>query len=447
MKLNLTEKGIDLILQCLQVQNYGTDEDFYKRYTYILQESDLIAENLYVEIPQPSGSIIVYNFELPEDAAKGDIFVYDEGTGKFYYNGIEYEETENPSGDYSDITDGLSVTTYGKIGIKFTKILYGNGADATQSATKLSNKQYEVEITKLTREEGSPYVTLEAEFNNSTVESGFRATETGILVADPDNSNNRDKDILFAYGYCEEKDAIYIPANDDFVLETTEEFVVYIGTTENVSAELSKSLTYASRTEFDEHVSNFSNPHSVNAEQVGLGNVPNVATNDQTPTYSVATTLSTLISGEKLSVAFGKIKLAITTLINHIANKSNPHGVTATQVNAASKDHTHSASDINSGTLGVARGGTGKNSFSQGQVLYASGTQTIAGTSNYKGALYKSSSSANPYFGTLPVDCGGTGQSSLGGNGYYASYRGIELTTNIPDSIPNGQLVGIYSTN
>ena len=40
----------------------------------------------------------------------------------------------------------------------------------------------------------------------------------------------------------------------------------------------------------------------------------------------------TLSSGEKISIAFAKIKLAITTLINHLANKSNPHGVTKSQV-------------------------------------------------------------------------------------------------------------------
>lgn len=445
MKLDLTEKGIDLMLQCLQVQNHGTDEDFYKRYTYTFSgtETGMLCIGI---VQESSGETVNRYIPTPSSVKSGDTLVYDEGTGGFYYNDAIYPEF---SGDvpetYTDITSSIVETTYGKIGIKFTKIVYGNGTDATQAATGLSNKQYEVEITKLTREDGSQYVTLEAEFNNSTVASGFRATETGILVADPDNPSNRNKDILFAYGYCEEKDAIYIPANDDFVLETSEEFVVYIGTTENVSAELSKSLTYASRAEFDEHIQNFSNPHSVNAEQVGLGNVPNVSTNNQTPTYSVAATLSTLISGEKLSTAFGKLKLAVTTLINHIANKSNPHGVTSEQVNAAAKDHKHSASDINSGTLGVARGGTGKSSFSQGQVLYASGTQTIAGTSNNKGALYKSSSSANPYFGTLPVDCGGTGKTSLGGYTDSSCYRGIGLGSSVPDSIPSGELYGVYN--
>lgn len=94
------------------------------------------------------------------------------------------------------------------------------------------------------------------------------------------------------------------------------------------------------------HIGNKSNPHGVTKTQVGLGNVPNVATNDQAPTYSDVTTLSTLASGEKLSVAFPKIKLAITGLINHTGNKSNPHGVTKSQVglgnvpNVATNDQT-----------------------------------------------------------------------------------------------------------
>ncbi len=69
-------------------------------------------------------------------------------------------------------------------------------------------------------------------------------------------------------------------------------------------------------------------------DDVGLGNVPNVSTNNQTPTYTVATTLAKLTSGEKLSAAMGKIAKAITDLISHIGNKNNPHGVTAAQIKA-----------------------------------------------------------------------------------------------------------------
>lgn len=53
---------------------------------------------------------------------------------------------------------------------------------------------------------------------------------------------------------------------------------------------------------------------------ISLGNVPNVATNDQTPTYTEASTLETLTSGEKLSLSLGKVKKAISDLITHLAD-------------------------------------------------------------------------------------------------------------------------------
>lgn len=40
---------------------------------------------------------------------------------------------------------------------------------------------------------------------------------------------------------------------------------------------------------------------------VGLGNVPNVTTNNQTPTFTQASTRANIASGEKLTVLFGKI--------------------------------------------------------------------------------------------------------------------------------------------
>ena len=70
------------------------------------------------------------------------------------------------------------------------------------------------------------------------------------------------------------------------------------------------------------HVANKSNPHGVTKNQIGLGNVPNVATNDQTPTYTEALSLSSLVSGEKTSVAFGKIAKAVSTLISHTTSKA-----------------------------------------------------------------------------------------------------------------------------
>lgn len=79
---------------------------------------------------------------------------------------------------------------------------------------------------------------------------------------------------------------------------------------------------------------------NISKSEVGLGNVPNVTTNNQTPTYTEASALSKLVSGETLATAFGKISKAITDLIAHLANKSNPHGVTKSQVGLGNVDNT-----------------------------------------------------------------------------------------------------------
>ena len=70
----------------------------------------------------------------------------------------------------------------------------------------------------------------------------------------------------------------------------------------------------AATSDLTTHVSDTANPHGVTKEQVGLGNVPNVATNDQTPTYTAATSRSSINSGEKLSVTLGKIKKWLSDL-------------------------------------------------------------------------------------------------------------------------------------
>lgn len=68
------------------------------------------------------------------------------------------------------------------------------------------------------------------------------------------------------------------------------------------------------------HLARVDNPHSVTKEQVGLGNVPNVSTNNQTPTFSFTDTLQNLVSGETLSDLLGKIGRAVNEFINHKKN-------------------------------------------------------------------------------------------------------------------------------
>lgn len=100
---------------------------------------------------------------------------------------------------------------------------------------------------------------------------------------------------------------------------------------------------------------------TLDKDDIGLGNVPNVATNDQTPTFTEATSLTNIASGEKVSTLFGKIKKAITDLIAHIANKSNPHGVTKSQIGLGNVENKSSAtirSELTKGNVTDALGYT-----------------------------------------------------------------------------------------
>lgn len=94
---------------------------------------------------------------------------------------------------------------------------------------------------------------------------------------------------------------------------------------------------------------------------------------------------------------------------SHATNKNNPHGVTASQVGAAPSSHNHAADNITSGTLGVARGGTGKATHTSNAVLTGNGTSAVNNVATASGALYATAANGAAKFGTLPVAQGGTG--------------------------------------
>lgn len=61
------------------------------------------------------------------------------------------------------------------------------------------------------------------------------------------------------------------------------------------------------------------------------------------------------------------------------------------------------------GVLAVSHGGTGKSSLTANSVPYASSSSALAFPTAAAGALYKTSTTAAPQFGALPVAQGGTG--------------------------------------
>lgn len=73
--------------------------------------------------------------------------------------------------------------------------------------------------------------------------------------------------------------------------------------------------------------------------------------------------------------------------------------------------------DLVSGTSGILRinkGGTGKSSWTQGQIVYSPNGSSLGQISNKAGALYCDGTNS-PRFGTLPIIRGGTGATSKSG--------------------------------
>lgn len=257
--------------------------------------------------------------------------------------------------------------------LNFTKIQFSDGHDwhtldlnmlreEIYNATELHHEplaevSFEGEDGSVQGETG--LALLKSTFSNASMESGWHVTEIGVWAQDGDDDTS---EVLYAVSALDLSKAPWIPPADEIVSTFDFNVYVYVGDETDVTAVLTVNAEKASQADLDAHKDRRDNPHEVTKDQVGLGNVPNVTTNDQTPTYEEPEgDVVAITSGEKLSIALGKIKKLFSAVFQHFANKNNPHEVTAAQINAASVQHYHNAkTDITSGILPVLRGGTGE---------------------------------------------------------------------------------------
>ncbi|MBQ8765394.1 MAG: tail fiber protein [Clostridia bacterium] len=195
-----------------------------------------------------------------------------------------------------------------------------------------------------------------------------------------------------------------------------------------------------------------SNPHKITATTVGLGNVPNVTTNDQTPTYTEATTLTNIASGEKLTVTLGKIKKLITDYLSHLVD--NVKHITAaerTSWNAkAPSNHTSPATSYGVGT----ESNYGHLKITNSKTSTA--TDTAASAKALKEVNDKLTIQGYELLKTININANGTGDGSIiapveitGIN--WEEYRYIRVkmvgTITVASSIGSGSGFGIGAIN
>lgn len=320
-----------------------------------------------------------------------------------------------------------ALTAQGKI-IEFTKGKFGDGVRSTENITELTDLIHplgELPISKKSVKNSTIITTTQ--FSNrvgGSILPTFYLMEIG-LFAKVVNADGTDDDehpeTLIGYAFDGHGDKIIGTSLSEFIINIP----LTVADVNNVTVDID-SLVYPTLKQFEDevntrktedeelqnslnvHITDTSNPHGVTAEQIGLDKVPNVATNDQTPTYSQNSSLSNITSGEKLSVSFGKIMKAIADLISHIGSKSNPHSVTKSQVgldnvpNVATNDQQPTFAESGTRT-NIASGETLSTLFGKIKKFFAD-LKTVAFTGSYTDLSNKPTSMQNPNSLTLTMN-------------------------------------------
>lgn len=133
------------------------------------------------------------------------------------------------------------------------------------------------------------------------------------------------------------------------------------------------AITTQALSPLNAHIANVGNPHGVTATQVGLGNVQNyaTATNAQGQTGTAANLYMTPAS--TTAAIAGQVGNAFAA---HVANVSNPHNVTATQVGLGAVNNTSDLNKpISTATQAALNAKVGTNTTAQLTGLYLSPAQ------------------------------------------------------------------------
>lgn len=215
--------------------------------------------------------------------------------------------------------------------LTFTSAKVGSGVTTLdpENMTDLVAAEVTMGISSCTVSE--QVATLEYSFNNAAINDSFYMREMGIFAQVGEGE-------IFLYAYANAgTDAAYVKkyGEDDNVVMNFEETVA-IGNAEHVTAIISGAVGYVTDEEFNDHLTDYNNPHRVTKAQVGLGNVPNLTPSNMTVTFSQASTLKVPTSGSKLSVLMGLLSKAIRDLIAHLTDNNNPHDVTLMEIGGCS---------------------------------------------------------------------------------------------------------------
>ncbi len=198
--------------------------------------------------------------------------------------------------------------------IEFVKMVIGNGEykdtekskEALRERTSLKAFKQEFGFSSVlaTRQRA---VVLKAVIRNDNLSEGYRMTEIGIIAKKQGDAGT--DGILYSVAVAAEAD--YLPDNA-YPISYTQEYYTRVSNAEMVAINIEMG-EYALAEDIQKILY---------------------------PQYEESGKLTGLKIGESLFSAFGKIKKAISELIEHIGNKKNPHSVNKTQIGLGNVDNT-----------------------------------------------------------------------------------------------------------
>ena len=134
--------------------------------------------------------------------------------------------------------------------LKITTMQLGDGQLSTPIAT-LTGLVHSVVSIDAAVKQRTDYVEVNAKFSNAGLSAGFYWREGGIFCADPDNPNDRSKDILYCYQNAYDTSDYIAPAATELV-EKSVTIPIIVGDTKTVTCTLEKSLIYITRSELED---------------------------------------------------------------------------------------------------------------------------------------------------------------------------------------------------
>ncbi len=210
--------------------------------------------------------------------------------------------------DYILTNNGAVLMTQVAAGrtLLFTRTESGGGYSASPAMLQsVIDKKQDMFLDEVTYE--NKQAVVKTVLSNMQLEEEYQLRQVGVYAKL--EGDETDTLLIIGQQYNGEK----IPSYQDGIMQIEYNIAIKAAGTGNVTIE-GVGTGYVTKGQFLAHLNDHNNPHQVTARDVNLEKVPNVGTDDQTPTFEEAEERGNIVSGDKLSVLFGKIRKWFTDI-------------------------------------------------------------------------------------------------------------------------------------